>query len=131
MKVANTYAQLSKAERLKVGALLVSPDFTRPLIAGYNGTPSGYSNICEKDNKTLPEVIHAEANVIAAAAKNGISTNYCVLYCTHAPCIECAKLIIQSGIKTVIYETEYRSTLGLELLNSMKVKVLSLSDVNK
>ena len=136
LNAAQGYAKLSHAKRLKVGAVLVKDD--RIISIGYNGMPSGGSNECEYekpkfDNKTLsypttelatkPEVVHAEMNVIAFAAKNGVSTNGCSLVITDSPCFECAKLIIQSGIKEVYYEREYRLTDSLDFLKEYKVKV--------
>ena len=114
MNVAKEYAKLSHAVRLKVGAALVSPDNTRVLVTSFNGTPSGwYTNVCEYTNEdgsltTKPEVVHAELNAIAFAAKYGIPTKDCIMYVTHSCCTECAKNMIQAGIKTVYYIHEYR-----------------------
>lgn len=118
LQVAKAYAGLSKAKRLQVGAVIVKDD--RPISVGYNGTPSGGSNICETmvDGSlvTKKEVIHAEKNAIAFAAKNGMSTNECTLVITNSPCFDCATLIIQAGIKEVYYETEFRDLEGVYFL---------------
>ena len=129
LNAAKAYAQLSYAKRLKVGAVLVKDD--RIISVGYNGMPSGVDNTCEDyvqdgpiaELVTKPGLVHAEMNVIAFAAKNGMSTNQCIMIITHSPCFECSKLIIQSGIKKVLYETEYRLTEGLDFLRECGVEV--------
>lgn len=115
--VAKMYATLSSAERLKCGAVLVTPDNTRVLMCGYNGTLPKQSNVCEEGGKTKLEVIHAEQNVIASCAKLGIAMNHCILYITHSPCVECAKLIISAGIRRIVFERYYRDPAGLQLLH--------------
>ena len=116
MKVANAYAQLSTAKKLKVGCIIVKDN--RVISIGYNGMPSGWSNECEETLRkegnlvTKPEVLHAEANAITKVARSSESCEGATLYCTHAPCIECAKLIAQSGIKEVYYETPYLASKG-------------------
>ena len=129
LNAAKAYAQLSYAKRLKVGAVLVKDD--RIISVGYNGMPSGVDNDCEDEIDgqlvTKPGLVHAEMNVIAFAAKNGMSTNQCIMIITHSPCFECSKLIIQSGIKKVLYETEYRLTEGLDFLRECGVEVESVS----
>jgi len=131
MEAVHAYAKLSKAIRLKVGALLVKDD--RIISLGYNGTPSGYDNFCEYSDtyegvgsylRTKPEVVHAETNVIAFAAKNGIKTDGCTLILTHSPCFDCSRLIIQSGVKTVVYKEDYRDLLGIEFLRKNNVEVV-------
>jgi len=119
LKVAHTYASLSHAKRLKVGAVIVNDN--RPISVGYNGTPSGGDNICEVDGITKPEVVHAELNAIAFAARNGTSTKGCTLVVTDSPCWECSKAIIQCGIVKVYYEREYRDATPLEFLNEYDV----------
>lgn len=115
LKSAQAYGELSYAKRLKVGAVLIKDD--RVISIGYNGTPSGRDNKCEDESgQTKPEVVHAEMNVIAFAAKNGVSTNGCIMVITDSPCYECSKLIIQSGIKAVFYEREYRLIEGIYFL---------------
>lgn len=128
---AKLYSQLSASKRLKCGAVLVTPDNTRILMCGYNGTLPGRSNICEKDDSTLDEVIHAEQNVLISCAKYGISTESCILYITHSPCINCAKLIIAAGISKVFFNTYYRDTNGLELLLESNIEYYKRNYSNK
>ena len=106
----------------KVGALIVKD---RMIISdGYNGTPSGFENICEDESGvTKPYVLHAEANAISKVAKSGNSSQGATLYVTASPCIECSKLIIQAGIKRVVYKDEYRLTDGIDLLRRAGVEV--------
>jgi dCMP deaminase len=156
MKVAEVYAQLSSAERLKVGAVIVKEDTI--IGIGYNGMPSGWINACEKkeympvDNVdklnveeieqqwpyedrgkrykliTKDEVIHAESNAISKVAKSTNSTEGSYLFVTHAPCIHCAKLIHQSGIIRVFYKEAYRDDSGLKFLEKCGIKVMKISD---
>ena len=114
LEMAQIWAQNSYCKRRKVGALLVKD---RMIISdGYNGTPSGFENICEEDGVTKPYVLHAEANAITKVAKSGNSSEGATLYVTASPCLECSKLIIQAGIKRVVYRDEYRLTDGIDLL---------------
>ena len=112
LKVARIYGQLSTATRLKVGCIIVKDD--RIISIGYNGMPSGASNVCEEDGETKPE--HAEANSILKLAKSNESGLDSSMFTTYAPCIHCAKLILQSGIKELYYEEEYKNEEGIELL---------------
>lgn len=140
MEVAATYARLSSARRLKVGAIVVKDD--RIISIGYNGTPPGWDNNCEDilhtspwinelaggENltytfKTKPEVIHAEANAIAKLARSSESGLDATMFITHAPCMECAKLIFSAGIKQVFYKEEYRDTTGITFLNKCGVDI--------
>ena len=130
MKTAETFAGLSSAVRLHVGAVIVKED--RIISIGYNGMPSGWNNDCEhwvEDGdlgsgwKTKPEVLHAETNAIAKLAKSTESGNGAVLFVTHSPCLDCAKLVYQSGIGSVYYRNSYRSENGLEFLRKAGVKV--------
>lgn len=140
MKVAEIYASLSKAKRLKVGAIVVKDN--RVISIGYNGTPSGWDNNCEdilytspwsselpdEENvtfttKTKPEVIHAEANAIAKLARSSESGNGASMYITHAPCMECSKLIYGAGILKVTYKHQYRSLDGVEFLKKCGIEV--------
>jgi dCMP deaminase len=127
MDVTKRFAQLSSAIRLKVGAIVVKDD--RIISIGYNGMPSGWSNICEdvtEDGslKTKPEVIHAEANAIAKLAKSTESGKDATMFLTHAPCIDCAKQIYTAGITKVYYEADYpRSNDGLNFLKSCDIVV--------
>ena len=120
--MAEVWAGNSYCRRRQVGALLVKD---RMIISdGYNGTPSGFENICEDESgATKPYVLHAEANAISKVAKSGNSSDGATLYVTASPCIECAKLIIQAGIKRVVYKDEYRLTDGIDLLRRAGIEV--------
>ena len=122
LEKAEIWAQNSYCKRRKVGALLVKD---RTIISdGYNGTPSGFENICEDENGvTKPYVLHAEANAITKVAKSGNSSDGATLYVTASPCAECAKLIIQAGIRRVVYRDAYRLTDGIDLLKRAGVDV--------
>lgn len=114
INIAKNISSLSHCNRSKVGAILVK---SGNLISfGYNGTPSGMNNACEENDITLPHVIHAEINVILKAAKTGNSVDGSTLYLTLSPCIDCSKVILQSGIKRVVYLTEYRNLDGVNFL---------------
>ena len=121
MDVAERFAQLSSAQRLQVGAIVVKDD--RIISIGYNGMPTGWTNECEHENKTKPEVIHAESNAISKLARGTESGEGASIFITHAPCIDCAKLIYQSGIATVYYKNDYRSTQGLDFLSKSGVTI--------
>jgi len=114
MNMAKEVATLSYCERHKVGAVLVKDD--NVIGFGYNGTPKNMDNNCEENKVTKDEVIHAEMNAILKAARHGYAVSGATLYLTLSPCKECSKLILQSGVKRVIYLQEYRNTEGLELL---------------
>ena len=122
IEMAEVWAKNSYCKRRQVGALIVKD---RMIISdGYNGTPSGFENICEDENGvTKPYVLHAEANAITKVAKSGNSSQGATLYVTASPCLECSKLIIQSGIKRVVYKDEYRLTEGVDLLRRAGVEV--------
>jgi len=126
MEMAFVWAKNSYCERRKVGALIVKD---RMIISdGYNGTPSGFENICEEEgNVTKPYVLHAEANALTKVAKSNNSSEGATLYVTDSPCMECSKLIIQSGIKRVVYTREYRITDGLDLLKRAGVELVRLN----
>lgn len=121
-RMALIWAENSYCTRRKVGALVVKD---RMIISdGYNGTPTGFENICEDDNNTSkPYVLHAEANAITKLAKSSNSSDGATLYVTASPCIECAKLIIQAGIKRVVYTEKYRLTDGIDLLERAGITV--------
>ena len=133
MDVAERYANLSSAKRLKVGAIVVKDD--RIISIGYNGMPTGWDNCCEdiirtdevgfQVTKTKAEVLHAETNAIAKLAKSSESGLGATMFVTHSPCIECAKLIYQSGISTVYYKNNYRSDDGINFLIKSKVRVIN------
>ena len=123
LEMARVWAKNSYCTRRKVGALLVKD---RMIISdGFNGTPSGFENICEDPatGKTKPYVLHAEANAITKVAKSGNNSQGATLYITDAPCLECAKLIIQAGIKRVVYVIEYSVRDGIELLRRAGIEV--------
>ena len=122
LEMAEIWAKNSYCKRRQVGALIVKD---RMIISdGYNGTPSGFENICEDENGvTKPYVLHAEANAITKVAKSGNSSQGATLYVTASPCLECSKLIIQSGIKRVVYNDEYRLTDGIDLLRRAGIEV--------
>ncbi len=129
MHMAQIWAENSYCERRKVGALLIKDKMI--ISDGYNGTPSGFENICEDEfNKTKAYVLHAEANAITKVARSHNSSNGATLYVTASPCIECAKLIIQAGITRVVYGELYHMQDGLELLQRAHIDVV-FCDKNK
>lgn len=120
--MASIWAENSYCQRRQVGALIVKDKMI--ISDGYNGTPSGFPNVCEDENNvTQPYVLHAEANAITKIARSGNNSENATLYVTDAPCIECAKLIIQAGIKRVIYAQTYRLEDGLNLLKRAGIEV--------
>ena len=110
MDTAERFAQLSSAKRAQVGAIIVKDN--RIISIGYNGMPSGWDNVCETDGKSKPEVLHAEANAITKVAQSSDSSKGATIFCTHEPCIDCAKLIYQSGITKLIYKHKYNAAKG-------------------
>ena len=142
MEVAKTFANLSTAKRLQVGAIVVKDD--RIISIGYNGMPGGWDNECEdivldvvgvaKDGndivrprlKSKPEVLHAEMNALMKLAKSNESGDQSAMFITHAPCLNCAKGIYQAGIKEVYYATEYRERDGIEFLEKCKIKIVKV-----
>ena len=127
MRMARTWAENSYCVRRKVGALLVKNQMI--ISDGFNGTPSGFENVCEDENNvSKPYVLHAEANAITKIARSHNSADGATLYVTTSPCMECSKLIIQSGIKRVVYGDEYRITDGLDLLRRAGIQVEHLTD---
>jgi dCMP deaminase len=128
LEMAKVWARNSYCTRRKVGAILVKD---RMIISdGFNGTPSGFENICEDEvtGKTKPYVLHAEANAISKIAKSGNNSEGATLYVTDAPCLECSKLIIQAGIRRVVYGEKYRLTDGIELLERAGIEVIYLEN---
>ena len=140
MTTAETFAELSHARRLHVGAIVVKDD--RIISIGYNGMPAGWDNNCEDEIghvldvnenvveirlKTKPEVLHAESNAIAKLAKSTNSGLGATLFVTHSPCIECAKLIYQSGISSVYYNKNYRDDSGIKFLEKSGVNIEKIS----
>lgn len=140
MKTAATFAELSHARRLHVGAIIVKDD--RIISIGYNGMPAGWDNNCEYEIvveadvgedydivlKTRPEVLHAETNAIAKLAKSNDSGDGADIFITHAPCLDCAKLIYQSGINRVYYGKNYRDDAGINFLKQSGINVEQLGD---
>jgi len=129
MDVAKRFAQLSHAKRLNVGAIVVKDD--RIISIGYNGMPSGWENECEIENRTKPQVLHAESNAIAKLARSNDSGLGADLFITHSPCIECAKLIYQSGINRVYFGEHYRSTDGLDFLKASNIDVIQVGNTSE
>ncbi|MDB4334601.1 deaminase [bacterium] len=125
MNIAGEVSQLSKCSRKKVGAIIVKDN--NILSFGYNGTPSGFCNTCEEDNKTKWSVLHAESNAIVKVAKSTNSSSGSTLYCTLSPCKDCSKLIIQAGIIKVVYKEVYEgSTEGLDLMKESGIKIIKI-----
>ena len=121
LRMAQICAENSYCKRRQVGALVVKDQMI--ISDGFNGTPSGFENVCEENNVTLPYVLHAEANAITKLARSSNNSDGATLYVTDAPCIECSKLIIQAGIKRVVYARAYRLDDGLKLLRQAKIDV--------
>lgn len=129
LRMARIWAENSYCQRRKVGALLVKDQMI--ISDGYNGTPSGFENICEDENGvTKPYVLHAEANAITKVARIGNSSEGSTLYITASPCLECSKLIIQAGIKRVVFNDLYRITDGLEILRRAGVETIHLPEID-
>jgi len=128
LEVAESYARLSKAKRLKVGAIVVKDD--RVISIGYNGTPVGWDNNCEEEIngnlKTKAEVIHAEANAIAKLARSNEAGIDSTMYITHSPCFDCAKLIHIAGIRKVFFRNHYRSEEGINFLKKCNIEVIKI-----
>lgn len=125
MRMAFIWAENSYCKRRQVGALLVKDKMI--ISDGYNGTPSGFENVCEDDNDvTKPYVLHAEANAITKVARSNNSSDGATLYVTSSPCIECAKLIVQAGIKRVVYTDNYRLSDGIDLLKRADITLVSV-----
>lgn len=127
LRMAKIWAENSYCKRRKVGALVVKDQMI--ISDGYNGTPSGFDNVCEDSRDlTLPYVLHAEANAITKLARSSNNSDGSTLYVTASPCIECAKLIIQAGIKRVVYAEKYRLEDGIALLQRAGIEVIYLND---
>jgi dCMP deaminase len=133
LDMADRFAELSYAQRLKVGAIVVKDN--RVISIGYNGTPAGWENTCEEVvevhedggvvTKTKDEVIHAEANAIGKLARDGEAGLDSTMFCTHAPCINCAKLIYGAGIRSLYYRNSYRDEDGIEFLKKCNIEVVN------
>ncbi|MGM9702340.1 MAG: deoxycytidylate deaminase [Prevotella sp.] len=128
LRMAKIWAENSYCKRRQVGALVVKDQMI--ISDGFNGTPSGFENVCEENNVTLPYVLHAEANAITKLARSSNNSDGATLYVTDAPCIECSKLIIQAGIKRVVYARSYRLDDGLKLLKQANIEVEHLNPEN-
>lgn len=129
LKMATIWAENSYCRRRKVGAIIVKDQMI--ISDGYNGTPSGFENVCEDENGlTKPYVLHAEANAITKVARSNNSSDGATLYVTASPCLECAKLIIQAGIKRVVYNELYRICDGIELLKRAGVECFHLPEID-
>lgn len=129
LRMARIWAENSYCTRRKVGALLVKDKMI--ISDGYNGTPSGFENVCElEDGTTKPYVLHAEANAITKVAKSNNNSLGATLYVTASPCLECSKLIIQSGIRRVVYSERYRLDDGLRLLERAGIETLFINTEN-
>lgn len=125
MRMAFIWAENSYCQRRKVGALLVKDKMI--ISDGYNGTPAGFENVCEDENNvTKPYVLHAEANAITKVARSSNSSEGATLYVTSSPCIECAKLIIQAGIRRVVYADAYRLSDGIDLLQRAGIELIAV-----
>ncbi|MCQ2132895.1 MAG: dCMP deaminase family protein [Bacteroidaceae bacterium] len=124
LRMAQTWSENSYCQRRKVGALVVKNQMI--ISDGFNGTPSGFENVCEENDVTKPYVLHAEANAITKLARSHNSSEGATLYVTASPCLECSKLIIQAGIKRVIYGEQYRLSDGLDLLERAGIEVVHL-----
>lgn len=130
MRMAYVWAENSYCKRRQVGALLVKDKMI--ISDGFNGTPVGFENICEnEDGLTKPYVLHAEANALTKVARSHNSSDGSTLYVTTSPCIECAKLIIQSGVRRVVYSEEYHVTDGIDLLRRAGIEVCKLESDNE
>ncbi len=126
LEMARIWAKNSYCHRRQVGALVVKDSMI--ISDGYNGTPSGFENVCEDDNNvTKPYVLHAEANAITKLARSSNNSDGATIYITASPCIECAKLIIQAGIKRVVYAEKYRLTDGVDLLKRANIETIYLN----
>jgi dCMP deaminase len=127
MRMATIWAENSYCERRKVGALVVKDKMI--ISDGYNGTPAGFENVCEDaNNVTKPYVLHAEANAITKIARSSNNSEGATLYVTASPCIECAKLIIQAGIRRVVYADPYRNDDGVQLLKRVGIECIQVSE---
>jgi dCMP deaminase len=127
MKMALEWAKLSYCQRAKVGTLIVKDNMI--ISDGFNGTPTDFENGCEDyDNNTYWYVLHSEANAILKCAKNGVSCKDATIYLTHSPCRECSKLIYQSGLKRLVYNTEYRDDEGINFLTECGLEILFLNN---
>ncbi len=126
LRMARIWSENSYCKRLQVGAIVVKNQMI--ISDGFNGTPSGFDNVCEENGVTKPYVLHAEANAITKLARSHNSSDGATLYVTASPCLECSKLIIQSGIRRVIYSDQYRLMDGIDLLRRAGIEVVQMQD---
>ena len=127
LRKARIWSENTNCKRRQVGALIVKDK--RIISDGYNGTPSGFENVCEdENNQTKPYVLHAEANAITKIARSNNNSDGSTLYVTDSPCVECSKLIIQAGIRRVVYARDYRLTDGVDLLRRAGIEVEQLDE---
>ncbi len=129
LRMARIWSENSYCKRLQVGAIVVKNQMI--ISDGFNGTPSGFENVCEDNDVTKPYVLHAEANAITKLARSHNSSDGATLYVTASPCLECSKLIIQSGIRRVIYSDQYRLQDGIDLLRRAGIEVVQMNDREK
>lgn len=129
LRMARIWSENSYCKRLQVGAIVVKNQMI--ISDGFNGTPSGFENVCEDNDVTKPYVLHAEANAITKLARSHNSSDGATLYVTASPCLECSKLIIQSGIRRVIYSDQYRLQDGINLLRRAGIEVVQMNDRDK
>lgn len=129
LRMARIWAENSYCERRKVGAIIVKDKMI--ISDGYNGTPAGFENVCEDhDGITKPYVLHAEANAITKVARSNNSSQGSTLYITASPCMECSKLIIQAGIRRVVFNDLYRVTDGIDLLRRAGIECVHIADID-
>lgn len=129
LRMARIWAENSYCQRRQVGAIIVKNQMI--ISDGYNGTPAGFENVCEDESGvTKPYVLHAEANALTKVARSNNSSDGATLYVTASPCLECSKLIIQSGIKRVVYNELYRITDGIDLLTRAGIECIHINDLN-
>lgn len=126
LRMASIWSENSYCRRRKVGALIVRDNMI--ISDGYNGTPSGFPNVCEENDVTFPYVLHAEANAITKVARSNNSSDGATLYVTASPCLECSKLIIQAGIKRVVFSDLYRIQDGLDLLRKAGIEIVHMPE---
>ena len=129
LRMAQIWSENSYCVRRKVGALIVRDNMI--ISDGFNGTPSGFPNVCEENDVTFPYVLHAEANAITKVARSNNSSEGATLYVTASPCMECSKLIIQAGIKRVVFSDLYRIQDGLDLLRKARIEVVHMPMENE
>ena len=130
LRLAESWAKLSQCNRKQVGAIIVKDEII--ISDGFNGTPAGFDNCCENENGlTHWYVLHAEANAILKVAKSSNNCKGATLYLTHSPCRDCSKLVLQSGIKRVVFKEAYKDPSGIDFLGNAGVEIVHISDINE